>query len=188
MNQKIKKDYIQWILDRAYNWCLPYGKYYKLIQYLHSREFIWDIPNDSNRAADGVDYRLRFADENREYTYRDVYLYLNEEPCTVLEMMMALSTKCEEHIMGDPDAGDRSGYWFFQMIQNMHMDQLEDDIFDKNIAEEHVDVMLERKYYPNGNGGLFIIQSNPTIDMREIEIWFQLNRYLNERMDNEKRV
>lgn len=178
--RQMEQDYYIWIKDLASGWCSAYGSFDHLLSYLYSRAFTFDIPTDANRAADGVEMRLRFAEDNNEYTYRDVHLYLTQ-PCNMLEMMIALSRRCEDHIMSDPDVGDRSGVWFWEMITSMHLNKMTDDIFDGSRAEDAVDRVLEHTYRSNGDGGLFTIK-DPDHDMRYAEIWYQMNWYLAEHL------
>ena len=180
MGSKIREDYYNWLVDLACSWCSRHGDYSALMDYLYAREFTWRIPNDINRADDGFETRFRFIEQNSEYTYRDVYLYLTN-PCNVLEMMIALARRCEDHIMGDPSVGDNTGYWFWEMIANMHLDQMTNEYFDENYVDAAVSDMLDGNYQKNGEGGLFRID-DPTKDMRTVEIWCQLCWYLREYM------
>lgn len=176
MSSKIRDDYYNWLVDLTCGWCSHYGDYSDLMDYLYARQFTWVIPRDENRASDGFEMRYRFVEQNSEYTYRDVYLYLTH-PCNLLEMMTALASRCEEHIMGDPSVGDNTGFWFWGMIVSMHLDQMCNSEFDEPYVEEVVTNMLERKYQKNGDGGLFCID-DPSKDMRSAEIWCQLCWYL----------
>ena len=76
------------------------------------------IPMDGNRAEDGIDLRYRFGHE-QHYSDAMVASFLDDRPCSVLEMMIALSIRCEEHIMDDPDVGNRTGQWFWSMIASL---------------------------------------------------------------------
>lgn len=178
MKSKIRDDYYYWLVDLTCSWCSRYGggNYSNLMDYLYARQFTWVIPHDKNRASDGFEMRYRFVEQSSEYTYRDVYLYLTS-PCNVLEMMAALASRCEEHIMGDPSIGDNTGCWFWEMIANMHLDQCTNDYFDENYVEATISNMLEHRYQRNGDGGLFRV-NDPTKDMRSVEIWCQLCWYL----------
>jgi len=182
MKSKISEDYYNWLVDLTCDWCSSHGDFSELMSYLYFRTFTYIIPNDSNRASDGFETRFRFIEQSNYYTYRDVYLYMNG-PCNVLEMMTALAIRCEDHIMGDPSGGSRTDFWFWEMITNMHLDQMTNDNFDEMLVEELVSNMLERRYEKDGTGGLFKIH-DPTKDMRNVEIWCQLNWYLNEYMEN----
>ena len=182
MKSKIRDDYYNWLVDLTCSWCSRYGNgdYSDLMDYLYARQFTWIIERDENRASDGFEMRYRFVEQSGEYTYRDVYLYLTH-PTNCLEMMTALASRCEEHIMGDPSIGDNTGFWFWEMISNMHLDQMTNEYFDESYVEESVSEMLERKYQRNGDGGLFRTDDIDK-DMRSVEIWCQLCWYLRDYM------
>lgn len=137
----------------------------KLMVYLHSREFTYSLKMDSNRAQDGIDLRERY--------YGDSTI---KGPCSVLEMMVALSIRCEE-IMDNPDYGNRTTQWFWDMIINMGLGAMYDSRFDKKYVENRVDKMLNREYEPNGKGGLFYVRGC-TDDIRKLEIWSQMCYFL----------
>ena len=105
----------QLVFDGRYSKRLSYRK---LLRELHRIEFTYSIPMDGNRAEDGVDLRYRFGYENG-YSSSMISVYLDNRMCSVLEMMIALAIRCEEHIMDDPDIGNRTGQWFWNMIVNL---------------------------------------------------------------------
>lgn len=183
MRDQIRNDYANWLIGLAYNWCSPYGSYGQLMKYLYSHDFISLYANDGNRVQDGIEMRFRFIESwpGGDYTYHDVYKYLTHN-CNILEVMIALAQRCEDHIMGDPDAGDQSGVWFWGMICNMHLEKMSDENFDISEVEEKINNMLYHHYAKNGDGGLFSVR-NPDIDMREAEIWYQMNWHLGEIYD-----
>ena len=172
---KIENDYFEWIYDlmcgRRYAKDISYRK---LLSHLHSVEFTYTIQRDSNRAADGIELRYRFS---LAKNHKDWYLYL-DGPCSVLEMMIALSLQCEENIMTSPDTDDKTSRWFWEMIDNLGLS----DQFDGNYDKKHVDNILKkflnRRYRKNGQGGLFYVE-NADCDMRDIEIWTQMCWYSN---------
>lgn len=179
MRSKIANDYSRWLIGLACDWCEEFGPCECLINYLHSVPFRSSIENDRNRAADGCDLRIEFANDSSNYTIRDVMLYMDKIPCSMLEMMVALAGRCEGHIMGDPEIGDRSGVWFCNMLANMHLEQMTDDNYDEAYISSVVNNVLDRKYRKNGDGGLFSIRDK-NLDMRKAEIWYQMNWYLSE--------
>ena len=150
--------------------------YRKLLAYLHNTEFIYSIPRDGSRAADGLNLRYRFTYDYTSGDPDDINLYLNG-PCSVLEMMVALAIRCEEQIMDDPVIGNRTGQWFWGMIVNLGLGSMTDNRFIKSRVEEIVYRFLNREYEPNGKGGLFTVK-NAWDDMRDVEIWYQLCWYL----------
>lgn len=95
--------------------------------------------------------------------------------------MIALAVRCEEHIMDDPDIGDRTGQWFWNMIVSLGLGSMTDERFDGEYVDEVVDIFLNREYERNGEGGLFTVNDTDR-DMRNVEIWYQMHWYLNENM------
>lgn len=151
--------------------------YRKLLSRLHDIQFQVVVPMDENRAEDGINLRYRFGAENN---YPDTLIgtYLDDRPCSVLEMMVALVVRFEEHIMNDPDIGNRTGQWFWMMMHNLGLDGMSDDCFDINRVDTVIGRFLNREYYPDGTGGLFRIP-NCQYDLRTVEIWYQMSWYFN---------
>lgn len=174
--QDILNQYLFWLTSLV---CDEYHQryYQNLLETLHEREFTWVIDNDINRAADGIDLRARFSEENN-LDFLKCRRILNG-PCSVLEMMVGLACRCEDGIMGDEEYGDRTSEWFWLMIRNMDLMDMDDESFDANHVHEVITKMLNRGYRRDGrDGGLFVID-HPRRDLRRVEIWYQLNWYLN---------
>lgn len=173
--QPISKLYFVWICQTVDS----NGKsssYNKLLTLLHSIDFYYLIKNDENRSNDGVDLRYRFGIE-KHYDVGVIEEYLDTRPCSVLEMMAALSLRCEEDIAFDPEMGDRTGYWFWSMIDNLGLTFMDDSHFDQEHAAAIIFTFLNREYQRDGEGGLFKVE-NRKIDLRMIEIWQQMTWYL----------
>lgn len=180
---RLNYKYLDWMYDIVCN--DKYSKkntYRMLFEYLYEREFYYILPMDANRFEDGIDLRYRFG---RDHGYSDPVIneFLDKRPCSVLEMIMALAIRCEDHIMSDPDLGDRVGQWFWAMIVNLGLGHMNDENFDRVYADEVIDIFLERKYSRDGSGGLFKIEGE-TKDMRSIDIWYQMCWYLNEVLED----
>lgn len=177
MKSQIEYEYFEWIVGLSENLCSEYGSYRNLFEYLYSREFYSNVGNDCNRAEDGLDMRMRFAEQSI-YTYPDVYNYL-KKPCNMLEMMVALAFRCEDHIMWDPDEGDRTGLWLATMITSLGLSDLIDNNWNEEHAKHSIDIFLAHQYKRNGEGGLFNLK-NKKEDLRKVEIWYQMCWYLDE--------
>lgn len=170
----IAERYFDWMYDLVCGGRYADGISYKrLIRHLHNTEFTYSIPRDVNRAEDGKDLRYRFA-YNEGCACADSHL---DGPCSVLEMMIALSIRCEESIMDDPQIGDRTSQWFWRMIVNLGLGSMFDDRFDLIYVKDTIARFLNRDYKPNGEGGLFTIKDCEE-DLRTVEIWYQLCWYL----------
>jgi hypothetical protein len=92
-------------------------------------------------------------------------------------MMVALAIYAEEHIMANPQIGNRTGQWFWNMVVSLGLGDQMDDRFDRRYVEDTLQRFLDRKYEPNGHGGLFMIRGCRR-DLRKVEIFHQLCWYL----------
>ena len=170
---ELNEEYFNWM----YRLVCKDGRrsYDRLLRYLHSVEFTYILDMDANRAEDGMDLRYRFGYENA-YNGPMIAAYLDNRPCSVLEMMVALANRCEEQFMEDPHAGCRRGQWFFDMLASLGLSDMDDAHFRRSYVETVVAKFLSRQYDRNGAGGLFTVNNRP--DLRKAEIWYQLNWYL----------
>lgn len=150
----------------------------KLLMFLHSFDFSYTIPLDSNRAEDGISLRYRFGNDF-EYDPRIISSSIDIKPCSVFEMMVALAFRFEESILNNPEYGDRTGNWFWEMIETLTLFDMDDFNFNKDIVSFKINRFLNREYEPNGLYGLFIV-NNPKKDLRTTEIWYQAMWHFNE--------
>lgn len=173
MNHDIRFEYFDWLCGIVgYN-----VTYQKLLYLLFSINFIPNIARDENRAGDGINLRYRFACE-RNYSYSEVSDAIDNRDCSLLEMMIALALRCEENIMYDQDYGDRTGQWFWDMVDNLGLSSFDDYHWDEYYAKEICNDFNNANYSPDGKGGLFYIPGCDK-DLRSIEIWYQMCWYLN---------
>lgn len=177
--EELREEYFAWLCD----WVADdkhlsrHTTYNKMFSYLFDKPFVYTIAMDGNRAEDGINLRYRFGRENG-IPDALVATYLDDRDCSMLEMMVALSIRCEDQIMENPDVGNRVGQWFWDMIVSLDIN-MPDSRFDYRAAEECMEVFTNHSYAKNGRGGLFTI-TDPTRDMRKTDIWYQMNFYLDE--------
>lgn len=168
----IQIEYYHWLINlinpRDHN---------KLLEWMMNQTYTWVVPMDENRAADGEELRHRFLYENGYVGYD-----LPNDPCTLLEFFVGVANKAND-IMADGEDDDLAP-WFWLFMVNLELDEYIDDIFEANYGQitRKLHVFLERKYAKNGVGGMFPMENSRT-DQRKIEIWYQLNGYLNEYYD-----
>ena len=93
--KNLMTEYFEWIChlvcDEQFTKRLSYTK---LLLRLFETDFNYILPRDGNRYEDGIDLRYRFGYENGledQLIARD----LDDKPCSVLEMMVALALRCE---------------------------------------------------------------------------------------------
>lgn len=174
----VQDDYFEWMYDLvSRNRYTGPNSFRTLLSYLHSVEFRYGRINDGDRAQDGVGLRHRFASSTDNGSYKYVMECLGDEPCSILEMILALAIRCEEDIMDNPRIGDRTGQWFWKMITNLGLGGMTDEHFDGDLAEDIIQTFLDRKYASDGRGGLFYIR-NVTRDVRRVSIWVQMMWFL----------
>ena len=177
IEHEINEDYFEWLYEGMCG--NRYSKnisYRKLLEHLHNTNFRYTISNDKNRASDGIDLRYSFAlSQGCEDEPELITDYL-KGPCSVFEMMVALAQRCES-VMDDPKIGDRTGQWFWGMINNLGLGGMNDNRYDEQYVNDVIDTFLDREYKSNGKGGLFTIR-NCEYDLRDVEIWYQLCWYL----------
>lgn len=126
---ELNDPYFEWMYRLVVDDRYSNKSYRRLFYKLHDTEFAYTIPMDGNRAEDGIELRYRFG---REQGYRDAVIAnrLDIRPCSILEMMIALAIRCEEHIMEDPDIGNRTGQWFWSMLVSLGLGSMSDVRFD----------------------------------------------------------
>lgn len=180
---QIDKRYFKWMcqkIDGEYFHC---SSYKKLLSCLNNKGFTYSVSHDGNRYEDGIDLRYRFAYEN-EIPSSIITSELDLYSCSILEMMVALALRCEEQIMVDISIGDRTSLWFKEMVKSLGLFRMTDDSFDAEKVNDILDRFIERRYDKNGKGGLFTTV-DPYVDMRSMEIWYQMMKYLNEYLEGE---
>ena len=163
-------NYFDWLGMIAFPDGVQRSEYYDALRKLYDVEFRWSMTMDRNRAKDGEQLRVIFEDEVGEPC--DKF-----GPCSVLEMMVALAIRCESQIMYDPDEGDQTHIWFWEMFNNLGFSSFDNEFYDEREMRIILRRFLDRDYDPDGYGGPFYIQ-NFDGDMRKIEIWYQLSYYL----------
>jgi hypothetical protein len=153
--------------------------YYILVKCLHQKAFSWIIPNDDNRAMDGIKLREEYLNRNGGTAVG----FVKRDPCSIFEMLIALARRMDFEL-GDPnDPKDRTYKYFWILIENLGLNEYTDDNYAEAKYEFNldniIDTFLDRTYFGNGVGGLFPLKY-PHEDQRDIEIWYQMNAYLDE--------
>lgn len=169
-------EYYGWIKHLAIADDSMRKKYSTLLNALNSETFTYTMSQDENRYIDGLDMRYRFGYEHG-YSSDFIRNYIDLMPCSILEMMVALAFRIEEHIMTDSSYGDRTSEWFLNMLDSLGLAFMDNELFDSEYFEQRIHIFLNRQYSYNGSGGLFTV-NNPRQDMTEVEIWYQCMWYL----------
>ncbi len=171
----VTADYYLWLVRQITPTEKMKKEYSRLLMTLFSTTFTWKLRGDANRAADGVNLRKQYEEEvglDEHITSQALF-----GPCTILEMMAALALRCENSIMADDAFGNRTGVWFWKMIDNLGLTPYSNGAYDDDAVFDILARFLRREYTPDGKGGLFQID-NPPKNLRRVEIWYQMGWWL----------
>ncbi len=176
-NIEMESRYFEWLCEKVLDEDDSNITYCKLMSRLHHFTFNPRMKMDENREDDGKQLRYRFGLETdipRQVIYQELD---RSDTSSILEVMVALSIRCEETIMTDDEYGDRTGIWFWNMIISLGLGTMNDSRHD----DKYVGIILENfnsgQYKKDGEGGLFTIKGIRR-DMRNVEIWYQMCWYL----------
>lgn len=162
--------YLNWLTELAIPDDDQRLLYQKLMLAMYETDYFWTVSHDENRSADGLELREEFETNWGGFCEKS-------GPASVLEVLLALSIRCENVIMYDPDEGNRTGIWFWEMIENLGLSSMDDWGFNYEEFEDIMWTFLNRKYDRDGYGGPFYIAGFDR-DMRKIELWYQMNFYM----------
>ena len=148
-------------------------RYTLLLEHLWRKEYYSILPNDQNRAKDGLFLR-REVNEGQDFG-----------PCRVLEMLIALSRRMEFQLYGtDYDKTYKDLFW--ELVYNLDLIKFDNLEAAKDAMYLEIDRILtnwiERRYSPDGYGGVFPLNKWKKNDdkQQEVEIWYQMMLYLSE--------
>lgn len=172
MNKPLDELYLSWLYECVADPKIanPSRTFWNLLQHLFTKEYVWLIPNDDNRVEDGRALRDEFIEDLGLDDVDPDWLNLG---CSMLEMMVALSRRLSFLAEGEPRD------WFWHLIDNLGLNIADNQRFPRSRVEEVLDRQIWRMYKSNGAGGLFPLR-HPRRDQRDVEIWTQLNAYLQE--------
>lgn len=172
---RLEMDYFEWL-------CLKIPKtaadHRILLHRLFVTPFRWSLEMDANREGDGMALRDEFCME-RGIGHQDIlHIWIKtHRPCSVLEVMIALVSRCESEFMTRYDDADTLDKWFRPMIDSLGVSECSDDAYDACYVGIAVQRMLDRTYSPDGRGSLFFIPDFPE-DMRSLELWEQMMAWI----------
>lgn len=144
--------------------------YDDLLNCLLSKEFVWIIPNDDNRVEDGLDLRTEFLGG----AHYDVL----QQGVSILEVLVGLSRRLAFNADGDPTL------WAWRLIENIDLHKYSDPIRPRD--DDRIDQILEnliwRNFSRDGMGSFFPL-AEAKEDQTKVELWYQMNAYINENVD-----
>ena len=179
IDRDVEWEYLMWLSAQAgFDPLSEESIFWHLLLQLFNKEFSWVVPNDDNRANDGLYLREVFSNEfggNIEFA----------TGVNMLELMVGLAYRLGFEMS---DESEDPAYWFAILLTNTGLDRFHDKRYLADFASaSHVDNILNRiinrDYDADGYGGFFPLQ-RPEEDQRGLELWGQLNSYILERTGN----
>lgn len=175
MNDNLRLDsrYLDWLCDQV--GAIPdrtnaESSYILLCEQMFQTRFEDWLPNDDNRASDGMALRDEFLDTFKLYSGSR---WISED-CSILEMLIALSRRVADIVNLQPSR------CFWLLVTNLELDKYTDAHYSAGAVEFALKMLNNRTYERDGRGGLFPLD-NSNDDQREIEIWYQMSIYILEK-------
>lgn len=169
---EVRSEYFMWLSSLVSG-----GEHLILLKELYNTEFYSLVDRDYNLETKAKGLRYEFSQQ----------LFYQEGPATVLEVLIQLAIEMD-YILWNPDFGDRTVEWFWEMMDNLGLSDMPDDRFFERGGTERVNKVihrfLDRQYTRSGRGNIFTT-SDKHNDFRHTEIWYQLNEYVKENFDLE---
>jgi hypothetical protein len=175
-------DYFTWLQnligeDRGGQDSTPYSQ---LLVDLFSIGFYYLISQDENCAEYATELRNIFTQMGGKH-----HPGIAHKPISCLEVMISMAVNAEDSLMTNTDLGDRTGQWFWMMIDNLGFTSFTDDVYDVDVSiavRSKMAAVLDRRYSSNGDGSIFPIR-HPKQDMRNVDLWSAFMLYLAENYD-----
>jgi len=172
MDKPLDEAYFVWLYSQVGDSEIanPNHTYWGMFKQLFTKEFVWFIPNDDNRIADGKDLRYEFVEESGLEDVDRRWLQLG---CSMLELLIGLSRRLAFEADGEPRD------WFWQMLENMDLSPYNDHYQKRRVSEidEILDRVIWRTYGINGEGGIFPLKYTRN-NQQKIELWDQMSEYV----------
>lgn len=174
-NDEIRSDYFMWLSSLVSG-----GEHLILLKSLFDTEFYSLVDRDYNLETKAQGLRFEFFDGG-------IIPEILSGPASVLEVLIVLAEEMD-YILWNPDVGNRSTEWFWEMIKNLGLEDLSDDVYFERQGTERVFTavhkFLDRRYTRTGKGNIFFT-TDKRKDFRSMEIWYQMNEYVKENFDFE---
>ena len=133
---------------------------------------------DVDREKDGLELRKEWSNDSLDDEFHII-------PCTMLEMIIGISKRMSEQLM-DEDGEDKTAQYFWEIMENLGLTCMDDDNFgwETGLAPKNIgktcEILCKRQYNPDGTGGgMFPMPGLLGINQKKMEIWYQMQEYIN---------
>lgn len=178
----IETSYFQWLCEIVHADSME-KSYYILCGELFNYPFRVKAKMDINRANDGLGLRLEYCEE----VVNDMIpgQQVEGSDCSMLELFIGIAKHMNDELMTE-DSSDKTHKYFWEIIKNLELDEFDDERFGEETGActtQIRDILVnlnERRYKKDGSGGMFPLKC-PEKDQRKVEIWYQMQAYINEK-------
>ena len=136
-----------------------------LFKIAYETPFTSRIAEDDNRIEDGKNLRLEFFRKNGKEAL--------DGPCTMLEFLIGVARRLYDLAYEIEDSTSVEFWFWGVLMRNLQVDK---NIDDGHFIRKAFNRINTRTYASNGVGGLFPLKY-PTIDQRDVEIWYQMQQW-----------
>ena len=178
-SESLRDAYLEWLESQMRDGNdRPDKTFRDLAAMMFATEFFPTVPMDDNRVHDGKDLRTEFANavSRSARKQREAADYLMQmAPISFLEVLIGLS-----RTMAFVAGGEAPG-WCWQLLTNLELHRMPDPLTSakRRKVDDTMHAVIERTYSPDGMGGFFPL-AWPDGDQTKIELWYQLNAYVEE--------
>lgn len=170
--------YFNWLYDNVLKVYDPKSplSYSQVLNEMHNIKFDDSVPNDDNRARDGLELRDEFISSLKEIEVEDYTQLQSLGGCSLLEMLIALARRADYIV----EYGQQA--WFKIFMENLDLWKYADSDWTPRSGmkvKKALDDFNHRNYTRNGRGGVFPLRK-PKKDQRALELWYQMSAYMTE--------
>ena len=162
---RVERKYFNWLLSLVVT-KEESRKYSMVFEHLYGTDFVSYNEFDDNLIENLYSFR-----ENEGF---DISFNIS-----VLEIMVYIANEIETTIMTNPEYGDRTGLWFWFMMESLDLIQFNNLRFNEQEVIKKLIIFIERRYQKDGFGGLFTVEDRK-FDARKESIWSQAMTFVTE--------
>ena len=182
-NLKAGATYFHWLTDQTYLKLEEFMdvastvRMFELMHILHSIEFVCFIMNEDIGASEVKYIRTIFLEEYPQFE-DELRSEFDIHPCTWLEMLIALASRMS--FITSKTVGE----CFLYLLRNLGFIATEEYLIqtDEEFVRHFCEIVNNRQYGANGQGGLFPLKEPTNPPQTEVEIWDQMHAWIHENL------
>jgi len=179
MDTLLVETYFDWLASEAFSLPSERREYEGVLRELHDIPFYWTILADDSRAGDALFFRqqnfLEYQTGLDDMDQTILAHWATAQP-SVLEVLLGIARRWTFYFEGAP------AFYFKHLFHNLGFYGCPGRSLTKATRERirnQCDIWMSRQFEPNGEGSPFPLRQgfDGIPDMRQIDIWSQMNAY-----------